>query len=183
MRRCVVAFTQAAVRPRPRRTLPAEVPGLRDFLRGQATSDALPPGPIDVGGLELPPYLEPARAGRRVYVQSFGCAMNESDSDIVRAVLQGAGFELADTDDAADVVLLNTCAIRDKAEARVWQRLEQLRAQRGPGQVVGVLGCMAERLKAELLEARKGALVDLVVGPDGYRSLPQLLAVTASKRQ
>ena len=101
--------------------------------------------------------------------------MNAADSEIVRAVLEGANYQWVDGVDQADVVLLNTCAIRDNAEKRVWGRLASLRGldkKNGKQRVIGLLGCMAERLKARLLEE---AAVDLVAGPDAYRDLPRLL--------
>lgn len=103
---------------------------------------------------------------RRFFIETRGCQMNVSDSEIVRSVLLGAGFEEAPSAAQAGVVLLNTCAIREKAESKIWGRLRELRDKR-----VGVLGCMAERVKGELLD--HGAF--LVAGPDAYRDLPRLL--------
>jgi tRNA-2-methylthio-N6-dimethylallyladenosine synthase len=101
--------------------------------------------------------------------------MNFSDSEIVASILSGTGFETTQDADEADVIFLNTCAIRENAEQRVRQRLQDLkkRKARQPGLIVGVLGCMAERLKAKLLEEEQ--LVDLVAGPDAYRDLPKLI--------
>ena len=121
---------------------------------------------------------------RRVYIETYGCQMNVSDSEIVASVLQQNGFGLTRDPDAADVVLLNTCAIRDNAEQKVRHRLDVLRARKRklrPDLVLGVLGCMAERLRTKLLEQEK--LVDLVVGPDAYRDLPRLLAESESSGQ
>ena len=103
--------------------------------------------------------------------------MNVSDSEVVRAVLLGAGYEEKPkaTDEAVDVILLNTCAIRDKAETRIWNRLKTLRQQTNKQTKLGVLGCMAERLKEKLLEGHHERAADFVVGPDGYRDLPHLL--------
>ena len=112
---------------------------------------------------------------RKLYLESYGCQMNFSDSEIVASILADEGFgTVADPMDA-DVVLLNTCAIRDNAEQRVRSRLRALKQQKtkNPSMVVGVLGCMAERLRDQLLEEEK--LVDLVVGPDAYRDLPNLI--------
>ncbi|KAJ2146794.1 hypothetical protein IWW43_004404 [Coemansia sp. RSA 1935] len=120
--------------------------------------------------------------GRKYYVEVYGCQMNVSDTEILMAVLNKAGY-LRTMDAAdADVVFLMTCAIREKAEDRIWSRLAQLKAQRTKTRperapMVGVLGCMAERLKERLLEADK--LVDVVCGPDAYRSLPRLLSLRA----
>jgi tRNA-2-methylthio-N6-dimethylallyladenosine synthase len=110
--------------------------------------------------------------------------MNVSDSEIVAAVLQEHGYRLARQSEQADVVLLNTCAIRDNAEQRVRHRLDELRAYKrkaNPDLTLGVLGCMAERLRHQLLEEER--LVDLVVGPDAYRDLPRLLAATEETGQ
>lgn len=113
--------------------------------------------------------------GKKLYLESYGCAMNFSDSEIVASILQEKGFATTNEEQEADVVLINTCAIRDNAEKRVRGRLTQFKGykKRKPGLVVGVLGCMAERLKADLLEEEK--LVDIVVGPDAYRDLPNLI--------
>ncbi len=114
---------------------------------------------------------------RRVYLETYGCQMNVSDSEIIAAVLRENGFGLTHDPDAADVVLLNTCAIRENAEQKVRHRLDVFRAlkrKRHAALQIGVLGCMAERLRHQLLDEEK--LVDLVVGPDAYRDLPRLLA-------
>jgi tRNA-2-methylthio-N6-dimethylallyladenosine synthase len=114
--------------------------------------------------------------GRRVYIETYGCQMNVSDSEIVASVLSGEGFGLTSDPSSADVLLLNTCAIRENAEQKVRHRLNTLRARKrrsGKELTIGVLGCMAERLREKLLEQEK--LVDLVVGPDAYRDLPNLL--------
>lgn len=113
--------------------------------------------------------------GKKLYLESYGCQMNFSDSEIVASILSQAGYETTRDIDAADVVLLNTCAIRDNAEQRVRNRLTQFQSKKNedPSKVIGILGCMAERLKSQLLEEEK--LVDLVAGPDAYRDLPNLI--------
>jgi tRNA-2-methylthio-N6-dimethylallyladenosine synthase len=113
--------------------------------------------------------------GRKLYIESYGCQMNFSDSEIVASILQKEGFSTTRNVEEADVVMLNTCSIRDKAEQTVRNRLQHFKKQKetNPGMVVGVLGCMAERMKETLLEEEK--LVDLVVGPDAYRDLPNLI--------
>ncbi|MGI4820097.1 MAG: tRNA (N6-isopentenyl adenosine(37)-C2)-methylthiotransferase MiaB [Janthinobacterium lividum] len=115
-------------------------------------------------------------AARKLYIESYGCQMNFSDSEIVSSILAGEGFDVTEDLAGADLVLLNTCSIREKAEQTVRMRLTQINShkKRKPGMLVGVLGCMAERLKARFLEEEK--IVDLVVGPDAYRDLPQLIA-------
>ncbi len=113
---------------------------------------------------------------RRVYLETYGCQMNVSDSEIVASVLRENGFGLTRDPEQADVVLLNTCAIRENAEVKVRRRLDGFRARKRkdrPDLMLGVLGCMAERLRHKLLEEEQ--LVDIVVGPDAYRDLPRLL--------
>lgn len=113
--------------------------------------------------------------GKKLYLESYGCAMNFSDSEVVASILAGQGYETTRNVDEADVVLLNTCSIRENAETRVRTRLHDFKKRKKsqPGLVVGILGCMAERLKQSLLDEEK--LVDLVAGPDSYRDLPNLI--------
>ncbi len=112
---------------------------------------------------------------KKFYIESYGCQMNFNDSEIVASILNQEGFGATRNYEEADLVLLNTCSIREKAEQTVRKRLQEFRKikQSNPGLLVGVLGCMAERLKAKLLEEEK--LVDMVVGPDAYRTLPALI--------
>lgn len=112
---------------------------------------------------------------KKFYIESYGCQMNFSDSEIVASILQNEGFGATRNYLDADLVLLNTCSIREKAEQTIRKRLTEFRKAKEakPGMLVGVLGCMAERLKAKLLEEEK--LVDMVVGPDAYRTLPGLI--------
>jgi len=122
--------------------------------------------------------LEPAAGknnGRKLYIESYGCAMNFSDSEIVASILAEQGFETTADHNLADVIFINTCSIRENAEQRVRNRLKEFTVAKvkNPGLVVGVLGCMAERLKSKFLEEEK--LVDVVVGPDAYRNLPELI--------
>jgi tRNA-2-methylthio-N6-dimethylallyladenosine synthase len=109
------------------------------------------------------------------YIESYGCAMNFADSEVVASILNNNGFGATKNADEADLIFINTCSIRDKAEQTVRKRLTEFRKYKksNPGLLVGVLGCMAERLKAQFLEEEK--LVDLVVGPDAYRTLPGLI--------
>ena len=118
--------------------------------------------------------------GKKLYLESYGCAMNFSDSEIVASIMTGMGFETTRVMEEADVIFLNTCAIRDNAELKIWARLREIRKNKKKNDdlIIGVLGCMAERLKTELLEKEK--LVDLVVGPDAYRDLPNLIATAES---
>lgn len=112
---------------------------------------------------------------KKLYVESYGCAMNFSDSEVVASIMSENGYTTTRDVEEADVVLINTCSIREKAESTVRNRLTNFkkRKQRQPELVVGILGCMAERLKKNLLEEEK--LVDLVAGPDAYRDLPGLI--------
>lgn len=115
-------------------------------------------------------------SGKKLYIESYGCAMNFSDSEIVSSIMEKEGFTTTSNIDNADVALLNTCSIREKAEQTVRKRLEfinSLKRRKKPHLKVGVLGCMAERLKGKLLDEEK--IVDLVVGPDAYRDLPDLV--------
>lgn len=113
--------------------------------------------------------------GKKLYLESYGCAMNFSDSEVVASILRDKGYTTTRNEEEADVVLINTCSIRENAEQRVRNRLTNFnKAKRNkPGMVVGILGCMAERLKKDLLEEEK--IVDLVAGPDAYRDLPNLI--------
>ncbi|CDF78143.1 tRNA-i(6)A37 methylthiotransferase [Formosa agariphila KMM 3901] len=113
---------------------------------------------------------------RKLFIESYGCSMNFSDSEIVASILHNQGYNTTQKLEEADLVLVNTCSIRDKAEQTVRKRLEKYNAVKriNPGMKVGVLGCMAERLKSKFLEEEK--IVDLVVGPDAYKDLPNLLA-------
>ena len=112
---------------------------------------------------------------KHFYIESYGCAMNFADSEVVASILQADGFGATTDETRADLILINTCSIREKAEERVRKRLTEFRQikRSNPGLIIGVLGCMAERLKASFLEEEK--LVDIVVGPDAYRSLPGLI--------
>ncbi len=132
----------------------------------------------DKAAAELPRLLadEPGAVGKKkLYIESYGCQMNFSDSEIVASILKDGGYATTSSAEEADVIFLNTCAIRDNAEQKVRNRLVHLTGlkRRRPELVVGVLGCMAERLKTKLLEEEK--VVDLVAGPDAYRDLPRLV--------
>ncbi|GMF34138.1 unnamed protein product [Phytophthora lilii] len=177
-----------------RSRLPADGPGLGDFLQAhdhQRTAEAarepsemnFPVPPDSVRSLEELEEQQQQQRHRSFFIETYGCQMNSADSEIVRAILLEDGYTTAPSADAADVVLLNTCAVRDNAEAKIWNRLESLRQVKAKllrkkqkeVQTVGVLGCMAERLKKKLLESDK--MVDVVVGPDAYRDIPNLLRV------
>jgi len=117
---------------------------------------------------------------KRLYIETYGCQMNVADSELMFGILGRAGYLRTDQPADADVVLVNTCAVRDNAEQRVIGRVGELQRYRRPGGLLGVVGCMAQRLGPRLLE--QPGRVDLVVGPDGYRNLPDLLGLAASGR-
>ena len=119
---------------------------------------------------------DPNKFNKKFFIESYGCQMNFSDSEIVASILHGEGFGATRNVEEADLVLLNTCSIREKAESTIRHRLQTFKKikENKPAMLIGVLGCMAERLKAKFLEEEK--LVDIVVGPDAYRSLPGLVA-------
>ncbi|MCZ4408022.1 tRNA (N6-isopentenyl adenosine(37)-C2)-methylthiotransferase MiaB [Cryomorphaceae bacterium 1068] len=124
------------------------------------------------------------KKGRKLYLESYGCAMNFADSEIVASIMQENGFETTRDSEEADLILINTCSIRDKAEQRIRKRLMQFNTQKKKKRsdmMIGILGCMAERLKEKLLEEEK--LVDLVVGPDAYRELPSLVEEVTDGRK
>jgi len=122
-----------------------------------------------------PLILDAASYKKLFYIESYGCAMNFADSEVVAAILNESGFGATRNVDEADLIFINTCSIREKAEQTVRKRLTEFRKlkKQRPGMLVGVLGCMAERLKSKFLEEEK--LVDMVVGPDAYRTLPGLV--------
>ena len=111
--------------------------------------------------------------GKRLYVETYGCQMNVGDSEILVSIMQDEGYRYTEDIAQADVILVNTCSIRDNAEQRIWGRLREFhrykRARKGL--VVGIVGCMAERLREELFE--RETVVDVVAGPDSYRELPR----------
>ncbi|XP_058535325.1 mitochondrial tRNA methylthiotransferase CDK5RAP1 [Ochotona princeps] len=165
----------------------ADGPTFQHFLRNALPSEEKPPCP-EVA--DLPPYLAVDQLlgkQRKVYLETYGCQMNVNDTEIAWSILQKSGYLRTSNLQEADVILLVTCSIREKAEQTIWNRLQQLKAlktrrlrSRGPLRI-GILGCMAERLKAEILDKEK--MVDILAGPDAYRDLPRLLAVTESGQQ
>ena len=139
------------------------------FTTGTKEHDEARQGEAYVSTLSKDPFA------KHFYVESYGCAMNFADSEVVASILEQNGFGSTRNIEQADLILINTCSIREKAELTVRKRLTEFRKykQQKPGMLVGILGCMAERLKSKLLEEEK--LVDLVVGPDAYRTLPNLI--------
>jgi tRNA-2-methylthio-N6-dimethylallyladenosine synthase len=121
------------------------------------------------------PLIVPVKATKKFFLETYGCQMNFSDSEIVASILKNEGYTITAKEEEADVILMNTCAIRENVEQKTRQRLTEFRELKheNPSVVIGVLGCMAERLKVKLLEEED--LVDIVVGPDAYRSIPKLI--------
>ena len=115
---------------------------------------------------------------KKVYIETYGCQMNVADTEVIFSILGKEGYVRTEEMEQADVIMANTCSVRDNAEQRIRGRIEQFYLQRKarPEVIVGILGCMAERLKDSLLESGK---VDVVAGPDAYRSLPRLLAAAS----
>ena len=121
--------------------------------------------------------------GKRLYIETYGCQMNFGDSEIVVSIMQKEGFFYTENIEEADIILINTCSIRDNAEKRIWGRLKEFSKfkKMKKALIVGVIGCMAERLKEELIE--KAKIVDIVAGPDSYRDLPNLVKNSVKGRK
>ncbi len=113
--------------------------------------------------------------GQKLFIETYGCQMNVGDTEIVVSIMQQEGYIYTENIEEADIILINTCSIRDNAEQRIWGRLSEMRRhrRRKPSLIVGIIGCMAERLKEQLIEGDNG--VDIVAGPDAYRDLPRLV--------
>ncbi|XP_030860691.1 mitochondrial tRNA methylthiotransferase CDK5RAP1 isoform X1 [Gorilla gorilla gorilla] len=161
-------------------------PTFRHFLK----SASAPQEKLSSEVEDPPPYLtmdELLGRQRKVYLETYGCQMNVNDTEIAWSILQKSGYLRTSNLQEADVILLVTCSIREKAEQTIWNRLHQLKAlktRRPRSRVplrIGILGCMAERLKEEILNREK--MVDILAGPDAYRDLPRLLAVAESGQQ
>ncbi|XP_071112860.1 mitochondrial tRNA methylthiotransferase CDK5RAP1-like isoform X1 [Haliotis cracherodii] len=159
-------------------------PGLKDFVTHRSVN---PPLQNDCD--ESIPYVEDTSysgQNRKVYFETYGCQMNVSDTEVAWSILKKSDFSRADNLKEADVVLVMTCAIREGAEEKIWNRLEYLktlktrRGKKAPPMKIGILGCMAERLKSKIVDREK--MVDLVCGPDAYRDLPRMLAVTQNNQ-
>jgi len=116
----------------------------------------------------------------RLYMETYGCQMNIADSEIVVSIMQKNGYSITQDIDSADIILINTCSVRENAESRIWRRLADLKKmkEKRPELLVGIIGCMAERLKEKLVEEERS--IDLVVGPDAYRDLPGLITLAQS---
>ncbi len=126
---------------------------------------------------DIKPIQDPERP--KIYIETYGCQMNVNDSEVILSILQDAGYALTENIDEANIILANTCSIRDNAEQRIWGRIDQFRLQKKKRDdvIIGIVGCMAERLKDKLLE-----VVDIVAGPDSYRPLPSMLKAVRPDR-
>ncbi len=115
-------------------------------------------------------------ANKKLYLETYGCQMNFSDSEIVASIMKDNNYDITQNISSADVILINTCSIRERAEQRIWNRLKQLKSlkKKNKNLIIGIIGCMAERLKTKFLEDETG--VDLIAGPDAYRDLPNLIS-------
>src|SRR5688572_7885288 len=147
--------------------------GVRRVQRGRLARQLRRARPSVTGRTHHPPDSLSSGMTRRVYIETYGCQMNVADSELMLGLLARDGYERTDEPAEADVILVNTCAVRDNAEQRVVGRVGELQRHKRPGVVLGVVGCMAQRLGPILLE--RVPRVDLVVGPDAYRNLPQLV--------
>ncbi|XP_012524046.2 CDK5RAP1-like protein [Monomorium pharaonis] len=165
---------QTAINQKPTRNI-RDGPSLKDFLSSSI---------INIPSEEPVPYIQSIRSdNQKVYFEIYGCQMNVNDADIIWSILKSHGYQHTQCLDDADIVLLVTCSIRDSAEQKVWNKLENFNGLRnkrrrviGKSMKIGLLGCMAERLKTKILD--RGKLVDVIAGPDSYKDLPRLLAVT-----
>ncbi|PSC68658.1 CDK5 regulatory subunit-associated 1 [Micractinium conductrix] len=175
----ITALASSASEQHAGSRLPSDGKTLADFVRQGLGASSCAGGAL----LTSAAAAATARAASRTaFIESYGCQMNVNDSEVVASVLTSAGYGQAASAEGATIILVNTCAIRENAEAKIWQRLGYFKnlkaaARRAgaPPPVVGVLGCMAERLKQRLLESDR--LVDIVAGPDAYRDLPRLIDI------
>ncbi|KAG1176293.1 hypothetical protein G6F70_001900 [Rhizopus microsporus] len=176
-----ISETTAKATRKKRLIIDNRSPSLSDFLAQTAPKKKLDAALIKPDSV---PYLqtqsENLGKGRKFYIEVYGCQMNVNDTEILNSIMTKTGYQRTDRLDDANVVFLVTCAIRDNAEVRIWERLKYLRHYKtkinlDSPPIVGVLGCMAERLKSKLLEEDR--LVDIVCGPDGYRSIPHLISL------
>jgi tRNA-2-methylthio-N6-dimethylallyladenosine synthase len=148
-----------------------EVPSLKEFIQSKNPTHFEERLQVEEDVSQMPEYLHIQREenrNKKYFIETHGCQMNVSDTEIVETILEGAGFEKTENMMGADVVLVNTCAIREGAEKKVWNKIESQYSaikKKKKDTIVGVLGCMAERLKEQVLEHK---LVDLVAGPDAY---------------
>ncbi|GAB5592694.1 hypothetical protein Unana1_07594 [Umbelopsis nana] len=185
--RAASSVSQKPLREKRRLVFDNRSPGLQDFLAQANATQIDPLSKVSVSADNVP-YLNvigPSLGrGRKFYIEVYGCQMNVNDTEILNSILTNTGYERTSTIEDANIVFLVTCAIRENAESRIWERLKFLRHYRTKVNketppMVGVLGCMAERLKSKLLEQDR--LVDIVCGPDAYRSIPHLISLAENK--
>lgn len=182
----------ASIKPTTRETFLERVsagPGLQEFFNVKhKISSNLPSSVIqEVDTIPYLPLESYSGNGRKVFFEVYGCQMNTNDTEVVWSILKANGYNKCDDPNEADIIMLVTCAIREGAETKIWNRLHHLKVmkskrsvKKGPLQIT-VLGCMAERLKQRLLEKEK--CVDVVAGPDSYKDLPRLLAISRHYQQ
>jgi tRNA-2-methylthio-N6-dimethylallyladenosine synthase len=148
-----------------------DIPDIRSFLN--------PKTKIPSGTYINIPHSEPQQSRlKKFYIETYGCQMNENDTDIISTILEKENYQRVETMDSADIILTNTCAIRESAEEKVWKNIIHIKGikRRDPNKIFGILGCMAERMKEKILE-RSNNIVDLIVGPDAYRDLPKMINI------
>lgn len=154
------------------RVIPSDGKSLSDFVNSSPSKTEEP--------MMLRPVGSPLISPLNFHIETYGCQMNSSDSEIVRSILLQEGYHEVESNDTTDIILINTCAIRENAEDRIWKRLRHLRSLKRQNEPkIALLGCMAERLKSKLLDP-KTKLVDVVAGPDAYRDLPNLLDIVCN---
>jgi tRNA-2-methylthio-N6-dimethylallyladenosine synthase len=124
----------------------------------------------------------PLKTPKTFFIETHGCQMNENDTEIISTILQSNNLTKSEKLEDADVILTNTCAIRESAEEKVWNKIQHIKGikRRDPEKIFGILGCMAERMKDKIFERSKG-VVDIIVGPDAYRDLPKMIDIIAKK--
>lgn len=158
------------------------IPSMKDFLKvaSNTTQDLLNSNQQTMITHNFPP--QSIIESKKFFIETYGCQMNESDTEIISAILQNNSFTKVENMEEADVILTNTCAIRDSAEEKVWKNIQHIKGikRRDPSKIFGILGCMAERMKEKILE-RSNNIVDLIVGPDAYRDLPNMINILSSK--
>lgn len=155
-----------------------DIPDLQTFLKSSGSKK------VNADGVLMQDTITHSLNEMKYHIETYGCQMNSADSEIVASILEGAGMEYSSDINQANLIMLNTCAIRENAESKIWNRLNYLNSNKARREfnlsenkgkrIVGVLGCMAERLKEKLVE--KSKVVDMVVGPDAYRDIPGLVS-------
>ncbi|CAG2166141.1 unnamed protein product [Oppiella nova] len=165
---------------------PKSGPDLQHFIRQSQESDPIRSEPFVVSRSSPIPYIDEHvldGQGAKVFIRTYGCQMNVNDTQIATTILKNSGYDIVDDINKASIVMLMTCAIRENAESKVWAKLKELSQLKSSGRIrqIGLLGCVAERLKSSVLQ--KQPSIDVIAGPDSYRDLPKLLAINRSSAQ